>query len=284
MRCCICSAEMSVWLAPWCFRCAYCGTSGSTLTPDINGVGHVRLDEQRREAGLSTLRRRNNAQILRRLHDLGLANGAHILDVGSAHGWFVLAACEAGFAAEGIEPDEAVAGLGELIGVRARRGTFPEVLAKDEAFDVIAFNDVLEHIIEVRAALSAVRHHLKPGGYCSINIPNSRGILYRIAAAARRVGVSSIFDRLWQRGLPSPHVWYFDEPGLVRLAALEGFECVYAARLDSLERRGLWQRAHLDRRPSPVTIMSVAVGWLAAPILNSVRVSDTMHLVFRRRG
>ena len=109
MRCCVCSEPMSVRLAPWCRRCENCGIWASTLRSNINGVAHEHLDEQHREAGLSTLRRRNNVRILERLHDLGVAKGAHVLDVGSAHGWFVLAAREAGYVAEGIEPDDGVA-------------------------------------------------------------------------------------------------------------------------------------------------------------------------------
>jgi SAM-dependent methyltransferase len=282
LRCCLCSEPMAARLAPWCFRCTKCGTWGSTLPSDINGVDHHYLDEQHRVAGLSTLRRNNNALILQRLRRLGVANGARILDVGSAHGWFVLAAREAGYIADGIEPDDAVARIGDAIGVHARRGLFPDVLSKDETFDVIAFNDVLEHVVDVHGALSAVRRHLEPSGLCSVNIPNSRGLVYRVAAAGRRLGVQSIFDRLWQRGLPSPHVWYFDEPGLVRLAALEGLQCVAAARLNSVERHGLWERAHVDRRPSATTVASVAAGWVAAPILNSTGASDIMHLIFQR--
>ena len=115
-----------------------------------------------------------------------------------------------------------------------------------------------------------------------MNIPNSGGVVYRASVAAARAGVGSVFERLWQLGLPSPHVWYFDESGLTTLCASVGLDRVHAGRLTSLTRTGLWQRAHDDRSPSPVTIASVGVGWLAAPVLNSERGSDIMHLVFRR--
>jgi SAM-dependent methyltransferase len=269
-------------LAPWCCRCPDCGTWGSTLTPDINGERHAVLDERQREMGLVSLRRRNNERILSRLRDQGLPDSAEMLDVGSAHGWFVRAARDAGHSVQGIEPDEAVARLAEHGGVKPRVGFFPDVLEPGESFDAITFNDVLEHLPDVHGALGAVGRHLKPGGLVSVNIPNSRGIVYRSATVAHRIGITTIFDRLWQCGFPSPHLWYFDEPGLSRLAESEGLEKVYGGVLDSVDRHGLWERAHADRRPSAVTIAGVAGGWLAAPLLNSRWASDIMHLIFRR--
>ncbi len=269
-------------IRPWSFQCPQCRTWGSTLAVNINGADHRNLDEERREAGLAALRDLNNAAILDQLRAHGMASGGRLLDVGSAHGWFVLAARAAGMAAEGIEPDERIAAVSTSVGAAPRIVYFPAALAEDERFDVISFNDVLEHIPDVRAALAGVRDHLSPSGLLSVNIPNSGGIVYRAAVRAAQAGVGSVFERLWQLGLPSPHVWYFGESGLTTLCASVGLDRVHAGRLTSLTRAGLWERAHDDRRPSPVTVASVGLGWLAAPALNSSRTSDIMHLIFRR--
>lgn len=280
--CCVCSSPMSIHATSWCLRCPECGTWASTLGIDINGAGHAALDEQLRAVGLAPLRDHNNAVILRRLAESGAAPGARLLDVGAAHGWFVSAARAAGFAAEGIEPDEAVATAARERSVPMRVGFFPDALDDDERFDVISFNDVIEHIPDVRRALADAHRHLAPGGLVSINIPNSRGAVYQVSRAMRRLGAPAVFDRLWQVGLPSPHVWYFDEPGLIRLCESVGLTPVYRGRLASMMRSGLWERAHFDRRPSLTTVASVAVGWTAAPILNARKASDVMHLIVSR--
>jgi SAM-dependent methyltransferase len=272
---------MAPTLAPWCFRCPACGTWGSNLSVDINGPQHRSLDEDLRETGLAAVREYNNAAIVDRLRQLGAPSGGRLLDVGSAHGWFLSAARSGGFAAEGIEPDEAVAKMAADRGP-VRVGFFPDLLDPDERFDVITFNDVLEHIPDVRAAVEQVHHFLAPNGLLSVNIPNSRGLVYRAAARMKRLGVGSVFERLWQVGLPSPHVWYFDEDGLTRLVESVQLRRVHAGRLKALTRDGLWERAHFDRRPSPVTLASTAAGWLATPVVNAKRYSDVMHLVFRR--
>lgn len=280
--CPVCATSMLTDHQPWCYRCPTCGTWGSDLAVDINGVSHRLLDENLREGGLVALREHNNRVLVRRLREQGVASGSRLLDVGSAHGWFVRAACAAGIDAQGVEPDSAVAERARAAGTTVRSGFFPEVVGSDETFEAIAFNDVLEHLPEPRRAVAAARDHLVPGGLLSLNIPTSRGLFFRVASLVRRAGLTSPWERLWQVGMPSPHLWFFDQPSLVRLLEDEGFELLSVQPLDSISRDGLWDRAHSDRRPSVLTVTGVAIGWLMAPVLNHRRFSDVMHLVARR--
>lgn len=280
LSCCVCDTAMEPGLEEWCYRCPTCGTWGSTLPVTINSESHTGLDEDLREVGLAELRRHNHAIVVDRLMHQGLAPGARLLDVGSAHGWFLTAARDRGLKAEGIEPDEAVAQRAETAG--ARVGFFPDVLRTDERFGAITFNDVLEHFPDASAAVHASAEHLEPGGLLSVNIPNSRGLFYRLAVVCHVMGLRAAFERLWQVDLPSPHLWFFDRRGLTRLGQRYGLELVSADSLDSVRRHGLWQRAHSDRRPSLTSVLGVALVWLAAPVFNAPVASDIMHLVFRK--
>jgi SAM-dependent methyltransferase len=285
IRCAVCERPMTPRRTDWCWRCDGCGTWASTLEIGINSDVHASLDEDQRETGLAELRHHNLGVVADRLVAHGLTPGARVLDVGSAHGWFLAAAQARGLKAEGIEPDEAVAaraGTGDV-----RVGFFPDVLGEGERFDAITYNDVLEHFPDVDAAVEASVRHLEPGGLLSINIPNSRGLFYRLALVCHVLGLRAAFERLWQVGLPSPHLWFFDRDGLTRLCERHGLVLESSETLDSVRRSGLWQRAHSDRRPSPTSVLGVAVVWLLAPVFNSRRASDIMHLVFRkpaRRG
>ena len=271
-------------LAPWCFRCPHCGTWAADLPLRVNESSDE-IDEPRREKALKPLREHNNRLVLDRLVSLGVTPGMTLLDVGTAHGWFLGQAAGIGLSVVGIEPDSAVADRAQSEGYAVRRGFFPEVLDGAEIFHVISFNDVLEHIPDVPAAIGACHRHLRPGGLLSINIPTSSGLAFRLSVALRRAGIlDSPFERLWQVGLPSPHLWYFAPDGLTRLCARQGFDLVLHAKLQSLQLAGLWDRAHYDRSPSPRSVMEVAAAGLAAPLLNSKAGSDIMHLVFRRPG
>lgn len=283
ITCCVCDTIMVQSGPAWRFRCLGCGTWASTLSVDINGDAHSDLDESLRETGLSTLREMNNTRVLNRLAQLGLPDHAQVLDVGSAHGWFVRAAVDRGWQAEGLEPDDAIAARSSEAGVAVRQGFFPDALADDETFDAICFNDVLEHLPDVRAAVAACRHHLRPGGLLSVNIPSTSGAVFTLGRWMERVGSSRLSDRLWQVGFPSPHLWYFDQMGLSRLCESEGLEPVLVATLPSVVRNGLWERAHEGGRQTPLTVVGVAAAWLGAPLLNHSRTSDIMHVIARKR-
>lgn len=278
--CSVCQAAMRQRVEPWCFRCPQCGTWAATLEMGINSAVHDALDEDQRETGLAQLRHDNLAVVAERLIAHGLPQGARVLDVGSAHGWFLAAAEARGLKAEGIEPDEAVAARPGTGNVRV--GFFPDALDSDDRFDAITYNDVLEHFPDPSAAVEASARHLNPGGLLSINIPTNRGLFYRLALVCHALGMRAAFERLWQVGLPSPHLWYFDASGLARLCERHGLVVESTQTLDSVRRAGLWQRAHADRRPSATSVLGVAAVWLVAPLFNSRRASDIMHLIVRK--
>lgn len=262
---------------PWLRRCEECGVLSSTDAVAIpDRASEAGIDEAARSAGLDPLRRRNNARLLAALRRLG-PPGQTLLDVGSGPGFLLQQAREAGFSAEGIEPDANTVGA-------ARHGHFPDVMDPDETFDVIVFNDVLEHIPDLAGALEASLHHLKPRGLLCLNCPDMRGLFYRVASVADRIGVSGPYDRLWQRGLPSPHVWYFTPDLLAQAATRAGFEAAATLRLDTIQLAGLWSRIRADRGTSlGVALASYAFAAAVYP-LSKVLPSDATACFFRKPG
>ena len=168
-------------------------------------------------------------------------------------------------------------------GLDVRGGYFPEAIGESEQFDIVTFNDVLEHIPDARATLEACTRVLRPGGVLSVNIPNAEGLGYRVASTAARLGVRGPFERFWQHGLPSPHIHYFTRPSLSRLAEESGFEVDRIEALSAISRQGLWDRVHTFRRTTPASVASFGALWAAAPILNRPRNSDIVLLLGIRR-
>lgn len=281
-ECPVCDRAMRLTPSDWLMRCPTCGLLASSLTVRINKTLDTALDDAARVRGIEELRRENNATILNRLEALGVQRGERLLDVGSAHGWFVEQAMDTGLAATGIEPDRSVAEIALARTVPTVVGFFPDALRVTDRFDVITFNDVLEHFPDVGRAVVDSARHLRPGGLLSVNIPSSQGGLYRAAALLARIGLRGPFERMWQIGLPSPHLWYFDGANLRRLIEGQGFRLVLDGRLVSVQRRNVWRRVHFDRRPTLWTVMATGLVWVLAPLVNQRPTSDIMHLVFRK--
>ncbi|MEN5040952.1 class I SAM-dependent methyltransferase [Stenotrophomonas sp. TWI1149] len=269
-HCPACEQPLSEGLQGWHRQCTRCTYEGSTLQVDIDVQGDREvLDEVLREEGLGTLRQRNFRILAEELtarfpHD---GRRPRLLDVGCAHGWFLEAAA-GHFDVLGIEPDARVAELATARGLPARRGFFPDVLAADDSFDVIIFNDVMEHIPDILAALHACARHLLPGGMIVINAPARTGVLYRTSRVMAGIGLPASFDRMWQKGFPSPHVHYLDDRTMAALGARAGLRLHSVRTLRSISVRGLYARIRYDRSVSATKALATT-GVLAvlAPLL-----------------
>lgn len=263
--CCpVCSGPMTVD-APEIARCPGCGYFRSSFAAG-SGTG---------VEGLEALRRENFETILDTLARIRPLDGARLLEVGCAKGWFLEAARNRGMVVTGIEPELANQRIASAKGFEVVHGFFPVAAQGTGPFDVVAFNDVFEHLPDPVAAIRAVSDVLSPGGIAAINIPSSRGVLFRLARLVERAGVSAPWDRLWQRGMPSPHISYFDAVNLVRLAVRHSeLRELRAIGLKSMSRDGLRARVK-SANPGPTGevlfaiawVMSFVVGWLPSDIV-----------------
>lgn len=280
-NCPVCDSPMEESFRNWHFFCPGCAYERSSLTPAINeNRAHENVDETARETGLRELRISNFKILLNGIYQLK-PEGGRLLDVGSAHGWFIETAMGT-YDVLGIEPDEKVCASSAARGLLVRNGYFPDALLDAETFDVIVFNDVLEHIPPVVDILQSCKERLNEGGYLVVNLPSSNGLFYRAAKVFARLGYNGFFDRLWQKGLPSPHVHYFNETNLAQLLERHGFVMVVNGQLPVVSLTGLYSRisfaGKMNRISKAVIYCAVA---LSLPILKLFP-NDIIYLIARK--
>lgn len=268
-------------LEPWLARCRSCGLWRSNLGSGKLGESDI-LDEERRQRGLAAVRAANmrlTFDLIARDRPLG---GLRLLDVGCAYGWFLLEARRRGMQGVGIEPDPAIAQAARREGLEVRTGYFPEEARPSESFDVVAFNDVLEHLADLDGTLEACRSLLVPGGLLVVSAPSSEGTLYRLAVALRRLGARSPLERLWQKGFPSPHLSYFSPRSLDLLMARHGLVPHGRRRLRTVSCRGLRDRVGFDSRKR--SLLTVGLIAAASPGINFVLPPDQLLSIYSRGG
>ena len=254
MDCIVCAASAVVGRQPWHRFCPSCRYESADLAPVINDShAHSQVNEADREIALKSVRTENFRIIVDRLARIAPSTAKRLLDVGSAHGWFLE---EAGkrFAVVGVEPDEVVARAALARGLPVRVGYFPQALDDGERFDIIVFNDVIEHIPDIRSALEACNARLDTGGLLVLNVPRSSGFFYRLSKFLARFSWNGPFERMWQKGLPSPHVHYFNEHNLDQLVARQGFESVQSFHLRAVGSDGLLERIRFAGKLHPVAL------------------------------
>jgi SAM-dependent methyltransferase len=279
----VCGTTLNIGSAPWHFNCPACGYERSNLISAINDPEvHQNINESFRENGLHPLRASNFKTLVDQTKKFNAAaSPPSLLDVGAAHGWF-LDAAKSDFQVLGIEPDEATFAKATAQNRSIRCGYFPDVLKKGERFDVIVFNDVIEHMPDIESVLKECHTRLNASGLLVLNLPCNKGIFYRVAKIFNKMGVHGFFERLWQKGMPSPHVHYFNEDNLKTLVSRLGFTEVYCGTLPSLRLRGLYARISYSGNINIINrvVLYVCIA-LSLPFL-SLLPKDIMYGIYRR--
>jgi 2-polyprenyl-3-methyl-5-hydroxy-6-metoxy-1,4-benzoquinol methylase len=131
-----------------------------------------------------------------------------VLEVGSGLGYLTYALHAAGYGVRGLELSAQA-----VEAARARFGdhfTVHDISRADAAIDgadVVIMTEVLEHVADPAALLSAVARLLRPGGSALVTTPNK-------SAAPR--------GAYWLTDNPPVHLWWFSETTLRQLAARVG--------------------------------------------------------------
>jgi len=261
MKCYCCKAPLEPGIAKWHLICPICKYELSTLEPQVNtAANELTINEESRRIGLDKLRKYNFSKILKQIEFLRPHSTSEIiLDVGAAHGWFVELAQKFFLRTVGIEPDLKIGNETISRGIPLILGYFPQALRNEEQFDVITFNDVFEHIPNAILTLEAIRKHMRQGGLLVLNLPTTNGIFYRLSKALYKLGITSPFERMWQKDMPSPHLHYFSKGNLDRLLSENGFHKQLIFSIPSIQFKGLYARISLSKRQNK--LMNIAL-WI----------------------
>ena len=156
-------------------------------------------------------------------HDLSIASlrwpklmaQYRLLDVGCANGAFLDYAKSQGMDAEGIEPNDTMAGL-----AHARTGC---VVHRDWGsvmgqFDVITYHDVIEHVVDPQYEFELASSYLAPGGLLILDTPDADSDQFAELGMA------------WHHMRPLQHLWLFREEDLEALCEQNGLTHVHTDR------------------------------------------------------
>lgn len=166
----------------------------------------------------------------------------HLLDVGCSRGGFgaALRRRRPEMRLVGIEADADAAAEAAAHYDHVITGSFPDALPPS-TYDCIAFNDVLEHLIDPWSALSTAADLLDENGVVLASIPNVRALRNLIDLNIRgewRYQEMGILDRT--------HLRFFTRRSMVRLFEESGFEVISVHGIFPLGSR--WRLAPLLTR------------------------------------
>ena len=271
IECVVCKGRM-LPQARWLYRCSSCGFRCSNL---IGGAG-------RGVDGLDQLRKKNFRKICKQLFKrYGSLNGLNVLEVGCAEGWFLEESRSQGMNAIGVEPSSPHAELSRSKGFKVLHDFFPTQELDGYRFDYIIFNDVFEHLPNPVEALKECEKLLNPGGYLVLNLPSFNGVFYQLAELMLKAGQPNPMRRLWQIGLPSPHLTYFNQATLTTFIEDHStLNCTGFFPLETITANGMAKRINADLLEPIAWLIKLVTAFLL-PILR-ILPPDIIVGVFRK--
>lgn len=88
-------------------------------------------------------------------------------------------------------------------------------------------------------------------GLLVISLPSSDGLLFVLGRVFFGLGITKLWDRLWQKMFYTPRLHYFNKKSLDKYILRYGFNsCSSSIELSVMSIAGLWARVSVDRSTS----------------------------------
>ena len=232
--CLICSAPYKI-INSFVFKCEKCLFLKSNLK---SGNG-------REIEGISELRRKNFRNIIKVIKSLNNHKKFKILEIGSGSGYFIEECIKSELDITGSEANDEEFTILKKKFSKILKISLPlkEIGTENfTKFDYIVFNDVFEHLENLDKVIDQLKIFLNEDGKILINLPSSDGVIFKFSNILKKIGINNFYDRLWQRGLSSPHLSYFNNKNLSILFEKYGYELLYSSSLDTVSKNGNYER------------------------------------------
>ena len=201
-------------------------------------------------------------EILRGLIESRCPQKGKILDIGCSAGWFL--DVMKGWECHGNEISTAYAKIAqERFGDRVVNSLFEDYPLRENYFDVITLQDVLDHLRDPIAMLEKCQAMLKPGGLIVIKVHNI-SCLYAKLTGPKFYAVQ-----------PPTHLFYYDKKTLALILAKTGFRLTDARFIPHLLR--IWivfHRLAATNQNSPFFRIAQA---LKSTWLGQLKIKKNLH-------
>jgi SAM-dependent methyltransferase len=146
--------------------------------------------------------------------EIAVTHSASLCEIGCGNGSNLSAFKQAGYSVFGVEPDPAARAVAQAVTKDIFEGTAEELPAAitRRKFDVVLMSHVLEHCLDVQAAVRNAKSILKDGGTFIVETPNNRARGFETYGGA------------WPWSDIPRHLNFFTEGSLNRLLEIHGFK------------------------------------------------------------
>ena len=179
------------------YKCPNCGL-GKTIIPTSLDKGTYHRDN----VYLSEKKQFENIfqKIVGKISKI--KNKGNVLEIGSSTGLLLSLFPGSKWTVQGIEPSKQAFKISQGQGIPTINTTFKNAKLKENFFDVIVLNHVLEHLENPKITLNKIYKVLKKDGILYLSVPNFNSLS------------AKIYKSNWGYILPKEHTWHFTPQSL----------------------------------------------------------------------
>ena len=270
MKCIICQFNTFV-VNSYVMKCPNCSFYMSSLKP---GVGQD-------VKGISNLRKKNFKKLLKIIETN--QRKPDLLEIGSGDGYFIEECVKKKINITGSEASkESLENLKLNFNVDLIELSLPlkKKNIPKKKYNVIIFNDVFEHLKDLHQVIEQLKKMMTDDGIILINLPSSHGMIFKLSEFLYKFGINKFYDRLWQKGMSSPHLSYFNRDNLIKLFKNHNFDFVISGNLDSVSFRN--KERIKSSHDNKFTILLISFGLSIFFLLQKLLPKDIIYLVFKK--
>lgn len=202
------------------------------------------------------------------------------LDVGCGIGYFPLTMKYLGMEPNGVEPAGFDPELSKRYNLNIFNGTLDQAKFKDNYFDVISLNHVLEHVNSPSETIRELNRILKPGGYLIIAVPVKDSL------------ASKLFGKYWAQVDTPRHLYLFSREILEEYARKYDFD-ILKVRYNSEPRYQIISSMiyllenFFNRKINRVIIHNLYLNLLLIPfttVLNLFKLGDQCEIILKKNS
>lgn len=204
--------------------------------------------------------------------------GGNYLDVGCGMGYFPMIMKNMGMESYGVEPGEFDRKMSVDYNLKIFNGTLDEAKYKDNFFDVITLNHVMEHVDKPMEMMTELNRILKNEGYLIIGVPVSDSLAFKL------------FGRFWSNLDTPRHLFTFSTGNLRQYAEKNGFKVErirYNSRPDGQFLNSTrYVMEHLTSKTyNPLIVYNIFLNLLLLPftsLLNLLKLGDQCEIILKK--
>lgn len=228
-NCQICYTKVTSTSDKEVFFCNKCNHYQYYGINELKTFDHPELSDS-----LDSIRKKQSKKIVRRLKKLypsSLQNSI-ALEVGAGKGFLIREIKDSVAKCYALDLDETYKSFLESYNIEFKKSNL-DYQSNFNNVDIILCSHVFEHLENPNKFLKSL--YLNNIKKVIIFVPNSSGYIFAFGKALNKLGVSLLWDRLFQKNSNSPHYHYFSETSIKKVADINSYKVIDSFNINMVD-------------------------------------------------